>query len=35
MNLSYDVTYDELHELFNKFGETERIEIPLRKGGKG
>ena len=35
MNLSYEVTYDELMELFSKYGEVERIEIPLRKGGRG
>lgn len=35
MNLSYTVTNDELNELFGKFGEVEKIEIPLRKGGKG
>lgn len=35
MNLSYEVTYDELMELFSKYGEVDRIEIPLRKGGRG
>jgi RNA recognition motif-containing protein len=35
MNLSYDVTHDELNELFKIYGEIEKIEIPLRKGGKG
>jgi RNA recognition motif-containing protein len=35
MNLSFDVTHDELNELFSKYGEIEKIEIPLRKGGKG
>jgi multiple RNA-binding domain-containing protein 1 len=35
MNLSYEVTHDELKALFGKFGEVENIEIPFRKGGKG
>lgn len=35
MNLSYEVTYDELKEMFGKFGEVDRVEIPLRKGGGG
>jgi multiple RNA-binding domain-containing protein 1 len=35
MNLSYEVTHDELKALFGKFGEIENIEIPFRKGGKG
>lgn len=35
MNLSYDVTHDELKEYFGKFGEIENVEIPLRKGGGG
>ena len=35
MNLSYEVTYVELQELCGKFGEVQRVEIPLRKGGKG
>lgn len=35
MNLSYEVTHDELKTLFGKFGEIENIEIPFRKGGKG
>jgi multiple RNA-binding domain-containing protein 1 len=35
MNLSYEVTHDELKGLFGKFGEIENIEIPFRKGGKG
>jgi RNA recognition motif-containing protein len=35
MNLSYEVTNDELLNLFGKFGKIESIEIPLRKGGKG
>ena len=35
MNLSYEVTHDELKSLFGKFGEIENIEIPFRKGGKG
>jgi len=35
MNLSYQVTQDELQQEFSKFGELTNIEIPLRKGGKG
>jgi len=35
MNLSYQVTNDELLSTFGKFGKIESIEIPLRKGGKG
>lgn len=35
MNLSYDVTHDELNDLFKTYGEIEKIEIPLIKGGKG
>jgi len=35
MNLSYEVTHDELQALFSKYGEVERIEIPLLKGGRG
>lgn len=35
MNLSYEVTNDELQNLFSKYGLIDRIEIPLRKGGKG
>ena len=35
MNLSYQVTKEELTELFEKHGEIEDIEIPFRKHGKG
>lgn len=35
MNLSYEVTHEELRELFGKYGEVESVEVPLRKGGKG
>ena len=35
MNLSYQVTHDELKEYFCKFGDIENVEIPLRKGGGG
>lgn len=35
MNLSYQVTHDELKESFGKYGEIDNIEIPLRKGGGG
>lgn len=35
MNLSFNVTHEELKDHFGKFGEVERIEVPLRKGGKG
>lgn len=35
MNLSYQVTKDELQEAFGKFGKIIDIEIPFRKKGKG
>ena len=35
MNLSYEVTHDELRSLFSKYGEVKNIEVPLRKGGGG
>lgn len=35
MNLSYQVTKDELAEAFSKFGKILDIEIPFRKKGKG
>ena len=35
MNLSYQVTKEELQELFGKYGEIVDIEIPFRKHGKG
>ena len=35
MNLSYQVTKEELTELFGKYGEIVDIEIPFRKYGKG
>lgn len=35
MNLPFTVTHEELQELFGKFGEITKVEIPLRKGGKG
>jgi len=35
MNLSFEVSHDELKELFGKYGEVESVEIPLRKGGRG
>ena len=35
MNLSYQVTREELQELFGKYGEIADIEIPFRKGGRG
>ena len=35
MNLAYEVTQDELRELFGKYGEIDKVEIPLRKGGRG
>lgn len=35
MNLSYEVTHDEMKELFGPFGEIEDVEIPLRKYGGG
>ena len=35
MNLSYQVTKEELEELFGKYGEIVDIEIPFRKHGKG
>jgi RNA recognition motif-containing protein len=35
MNLSYQVSHEELQELFGKFGDIDNIEIPFRKGGNG
>ena len=35
MNLPYTVQNEELQTHFGKFGEIEKIEIPLRKGGQG
>lgn len=35
MNLSYQVTHDEVKEHFGKYGEITNVEIPLRKGGGG
>ena len=35
MNLSYQVSHDELRSLFSKYGEVANIEVPLRKGGGG
>jgi RNA recognition motif-containing protein len=35
MNLSYQVTKEELAEAFGKFGKIVDIEIPFRKKGKG
>lgn len=35
MNLSYQVTHDELKDQFGQYGDIENIEIPLRKGGGG
>ena len=35
MNLSYQVTKEELQDLFGKHGEIIDIEIPFRKHGKG
>lgn len=35
MNLSYQVTKEELQSLFGKYGQIDDIEIPFRKGGKG
>ena len=35
MNLPFTITHEELRGLFEKFGEIEDIEIPLRKGGTG
>ena len=35
MNLSYQVTKEEVQELFGKYGEIVDIEIPFRKHGKG
>lgn len=35
MNLSYEVTDEELRGLFGTFGDINQIEIPFRKGGKG
>lgn len=35
MNLSYEVTHEEMKELFGAFGDIEDVEIPLRKYGGG
>ena len=35
MNLSYQVTKEEVEALFGKYGEIVDIEIPFRKHGKG
>ena len=35
MNLSYQVTKEELQDLFGKYGKIDDIEIPFRKGGRG
>ena len=35
MNLPFKITHDELKDLFEKFGEIEEIEVPLRRGGEG
>lgn len=35
MNLPFQITHDELRDTFEKFGEIEDIEVPLRKGGTG
>jgi len=35
MNLSYEVTHDEMKDLFGPYGEIEDVEIPLRKFGGG
>ena len=35
MNLSYEVTHEEMKELFGPFGEIDDVEIPLRKYGGG
>jgi len=35
MNLSYQVTHEEIDGLFGKYGPIVDIEIPFRKKGKG
>jgi RNA recognition motif-containing protein len=35
MNLPFNITHDELRELFTRYGEVEDIEVPLRRGGQG
>ena len=35
MNLSYQVTHEELQDLFGKYGPIVDVEIPFRKKGKG
>ena len=35
MNLPFAIIHDELRDTFEKYGEIEDIEVPLRKGGTG
>ena len=35
MNLSYEVTEDEMRDLFGQHGGITHVEIPFRKGGRG
>lgn len=35
MNLSFQVTHEEVQKLFEPYGDIVTVEIPLRKGGKG
>ena len=35
MNLPFSIQHEDLNPLFERFGEIEEIEIPLRKGGTG
>jgi multiple RNA-binding domain-containing protein 1 len=35
MNLPFMINHDELKALFQRFGEIEDTEIPLRRGGTG
>lgn len=35
MNLSFEIQEPELRTLFEKFGEIDLVEVPLRRGGQG
>lgn len=35
MNLPFTISHEDLRETFEKYGEIEEVEVPLRKGGTG